>query len=191
MPTVTLTRYSTVALVSGNADTVRVITLKRGGDAVRVITLSGGIAGAPGQGVPTGGTTGQALVKSTDANYATEWADIVTAAELQAAVDSLQAQIDALAYIVEHGVPITNVQLLQVDSVGTFTAFEDYDCTKLIVVNGSNSTIDIQRDGAGAFVQLWAGNSFEFGGLTNADQIAIRPSDLTTAVTIGAEAFTQ
>lgn len=147
--------------------------------------------GPAGPGVPVAGATGQALVKKSAADYDTEWADLVPLSVFNAAVAALEAQINALAYLVEHGAPMTNVKLISVLSNGAFVAFENYACTKLVVVNGSNNTIDIRRDGAGAFVQLWAGNSFEFGGLTNANQIEIRPSDLMTATTVGAEAFTQ
>lgn len=40
-----------------------------------------GGSGAPGVGVPTGGTTGQVLAKSSDDNYATEWVDVASAPE--------------------------------------------------------------------------------------------------------------
>jgi hypothetical protein len=41
------------------------------------VSVSGGVgpAGAAGQGVPTGGTTGQVLAKTSGANYATGWVD--------------------------------------------------------------------------------------------------------------------
>lgn len=39
----------------------------------------GSVKGTNGQGVPTGGTTGQALVKSSGTDYATEWAALFDA----------------------------------------------------------------------------------------------------------------
>jgi hypothetical protein len=37
---------------------------------------SPGVPGAPGQGVPVGGTTGQVLAKNSNTNYDTEWVDV-------------------------------------------------------------------------------------------------------------------
>ena len=39
------------------------------------VVNSPGVPGAPGQGVPTGGTTGQVLAKNSNTNYDTEWVD--------------------------------------------------------------------------------------------------------------------
>jgi hypothetical protein len=38
---------------------------------------SPGVPGAPGQGVPVGGTTGQVLAKNSATNYDTEWVDVI------------------------------------------------------------------------------------------------------------------
>lgn len=40
------------------------------------VVNSPGVPGAPGQGVPVGGTTGQVLAKSSNANYATAWVNV-------------------------------------------------------------------------------------------------------------------
>jgi hypothetical protein len=40
------------------------------------VVNSPGVPGAPGQGVPVGGTTGQVLAKNSDTNYDTEWVDV-------------------------------------------------------------------------------------------------------------------
>jgi hypothetical protein len=44
--------------------------------ALQLIGTLGSGAGTPGVGVPTGGTTGQVLVKSSATNYATAWATL-------------------------------------------------------------------------------------------------------------------
>jgi hypothetical protein len=40
------------------------------------VVNSPGVPGAPGQGVPVGGTTGQVLAKNSNTNYDTEWVDV-------------------------------------------------------------------------------------------------------------------
>ena len=42
-------------------------------DPTMIVEVSQGIPGADGAGVPIGGTTGQVLVKASNANYDTEW----------------------------------------------------------------------------------------------------------------------
>ena len=46
------------------------------GDPPRADSVVLGLAGAPGVGVPAGGTTGQALVKASGADYDTTWASV-------------------------------------------------------------------------------------------------------------------
>lgn len=48
---------------------------------VKILMLKGekGGKGDKGEGIPTGGTTGQFLRKKSNSNYAYEWADIVPA----------------------------------------------------------------------------------------------------------------
>jgi len=41
--------------------------------ALQLVGTLGGSEGTPGVGVPTGGTTGQVLTKSSNSNYATQW----------------------------------------------------------------------------------------------------------------------
>ena len=48
------------------------VTLTTAGDTTTLV-LTGG---APGQGIPLGGTTGQRLVKASDTAYDTEWSDV-------------------------------------------------------------------------------------------------------------------
>jgi hypothetical protein len=48
----------------------------------RIQVLSVGAQGAAGVGIPAGGTTGQALVKTSDENFATGWAAVTAVAAL-------------------------------------------------------------------------------------------------------------
>ncbi len=50
-------------------------SLDDNGDGFSVFPGAKGEKGDPGEGVPTGGTTGQVLTKKTDADYDTEWTD--------------------------------------------------------------------------------------------------------------------
>lgn len=105
---------------------------------------------------------------------------------------NLQDQIDALALLVEHGVPMIGNKFITQTAGASFTAYEDYACTTLVVFNSSDVSIDIQRGGTGGFVTLPALQSHSFGGLTNSNQIAVRRTDLSaSAVDIQAEAYTQ
>ncbi len=66
-----LTAENIIALVDndqGNVDAVL-----RSGKMVLTATAVGGEAGPAGEGVPTGGTDGQVLVKASDTDYDTEW----------------------------------------------------------------------------------------------------------------------
>lgn len=49
-----------------------------------LLVLAGG---APGQGVPVGGTTGQFLAKTSDTSYDTEWSDTFDVIKLNTSAD--------------------------------------------------------------------------------------------------------
>jgi hypothetical protein len=70
------------------------VTVVEGDTTVVTVTTAGpqGAAGANGAGVASGGTTGQALVKTSNADFATGWTDISSTAEFAA----LAARVAAL-----------------------------------------------------------------------------------------------
>lgn len=63
-----------VAVQVADRDVVSVQVSDRDVVTVTGVAAIGGPPGPPGPGVPTGGTTGQMLVKATDTDYDTEWA---------------------------------------------------------------------------------------------------------------------
>ena len=73
------------------------VTVVDGDTTVVTVTTAGpqgatGATGATGPGVATGGTTAQALVKSSNVNFETTWATLPSTAEFAA----LQARVAAL-----------------------------------------------------------------------------------------------
>ena len=62
------------------------------GDTTVVTVATAGPQGATGAGVASGGTTGQALVKTSNTDFATGWTDISSTAEFAA----LAARVAAL-----------------------------------------------------------------------------------------------
>jgi hypothetical protein len=70
------------------------VTVVDGDTTVVTITTAGpqGATGATGPGVATGGTTAQALVKSSNVNFETTWATLPSTADFAA----LQARVAAL-----------------------------------------------------------------------------------------------
>ncbi|MBT2326136.1 hypothetical protein J7E62_27790 [Variovorax paradoxus] len=71
-----------------------------------------GGAGAPGIGIPTGGTTGQALVKVDGTDYNAEWADVGTGT-----VTSVAASVPAFLSV--SGSPVTTTGTLAITYSGT------------------------------------------------------------------------
>jgi hypothetical protein len=73
---------------------------------------------------------------------------------------------------------------------GAFVPYASYACTNVYIVNSSDWSIDVQRDGAGNYLTIPALQDYNFGGLTNANQIAVRLSDnVVQSVSIRAEAY--
>lgn len=94
--------------------------------------------------------------------------------------------------IIIQGVGMVLPKFIQVEmgAAGDFIAFDSYVCTNVNVVNASDWAIDVQRDGAGNFLKIPALQDYNFGGLTNANQLAVRLSDNEEqTVTIHAEAY--
>lgn len=67
--TVEITDASTVTVADATRDVVEVVTAGPAGAA--------GVQGDPGPGVPTGGAPGNVLLKSSYANYESEWSAVV------------------------------------------------------------------------------------------------------------------
>lgn len=67
--TVEITDAGTVVVTDATRDVVEVVTTGPAGAA--------GVQGDPGPGVPTGGAPGNVLLKSTYANYESEWSPVV------------------------------------------------------------------------------------------------------------------
>lgn len=72
-----------------------------------------GDQGDPGQGVPTGGNTGQVLAKATNSNYDTEWVDQSGGG---GAIDSVNGQ--------------TGTVVLDQDDIGDGTTYKQYSATE-------------------------------------------------------------
>lgn len=72
-----------------------------------------------------------------------------------------------------------------------FTPFSNQTCDQLCIENNTAYTIEVQKGGAGNTLQIQPGNSRLFGGIVNANQLAIRRVDQNAAaITIQAEAIT-
>jgi hypothetical protein len=70
--------------------------------------IGGGASGTPGVGVPAGGTTGQALTKTSATDYATGWTSVVANVQgitgiwsgTQAAYDALTPKSSTVLYVI-------------------------------------------------------------------------------------------
>lgn len=73
----------------------------------------------------------------------------------------------------------------------TFVAFANQLCDQLCIENNTSYIIEVQKGGTGNTLQIQPGSSRLFGGISNANQLAIRRLDQTaTTVTVQAEAIT-
>lgn len=97
-----------------------VSTLPAGSDATATITgtpdepvlnlgIPQGEKGDPGDGVPTGGTTGQMLVKATDADYDAEWVDPPEGEVTQAEFDALKQYVYDMSPVTTVTAPVVSV----------------------------------------------------------------------------------
>lgn len=72
-----------------------------------------------------------------------------------------------------------------------FTAYPSTTCTNLILLNYTDYAIDVKRNGTGSYITIPALQTYNFGGLTNANQISIRRNDQSnTQLTITSEVYT-
>ena len=72
-----------------------------------------------------------------------------------------------------------------------FTAFPSYACTNLLITNYTDLAFDFLRGGVGDYLTIPALQSYNFTGLTNANQISIRRNDESnTPATLNSEAYT-
>lgn len=56
----------------------------------------------------------------------------------------------------------------------SYVTFGSQACVRLTIINASGQTIEFQRGGAGAAVQIPNGGSASIEGITNASQIGVR-----------------
>jgi hypothetical protein len=71
-----------------------------------------------------------------------------------------------------------------------WTAFASQACTSLDLVNNTGTTIEYRRGAAGVGMPIPTGSARMIIGITNANQIQVRRTDLSaTQVTVQAEAF--
>lgn len=69
----------------------------------------------------------------------------------------------------------------------TFNAFASQACKQLNISNQTGTTIEVQQGGAGVAFQIPSGAFYTFFGITNANQLAIRRTDVSnTTVTVTA-----
>jgi len=92
---------TTTVAASVNAESNEVLLEINSGENITIEIV--GAAGAAGQGVPTGGTTGQALFKSSDDDYDAEWGnvpnpDLSQYAHLDGAVFTGEVSVPDVAY---------------------------------------------------------------------------------------------
>jgi hypothetical protein len=69
----------------------------------------------------------------------------------------------------------------------TYVPFASQVCSQLTLFNNTAAAIDVQQGGTGAAVSVPVGASFTFVGITNANQLGVRRTDVSnTQVTVGA-----
>lgn len=159
---------------------------------INVITV--GAQGAAGHGIPAGGTTGQALVKSSNANYAVEWADSVasnaarlqqiqTLGETTSAYRIVYADIDGKVYVASSDDTVTAQSVR-----GITTQAGDADDTVNVlfageVTNGSwnwssNQNLYLGASGAVTNIAPTAGVSLRVGYAVSADTMCVDIGEL-------------
>ena len=103
--------------------------------------------GKDGVGVPTGGTEGQALVKTGDGDYETGWADVVTPNQLQDALDPINQTNQ------KQDKQIKKIKKTLVNHEGRISTLEeccDQVNEELETINGKNEEQDRRLDGVEA-----------------------------------------
>lgn len=73
-----------------------------------------------------------------------------------------------------------------------FTTFASQTCTNLYIDNNTGTVIEVQKNGSGPTITVQSGTGGRnFGGITNADQLAVRRVDQSVVrVIVTAEAIT-
>lgn len=111
-----------------------------------------GIPGIPGEGVPTGGSQNQILMKNSAADYDTVWTNLSLPSELQylSGLDgnlmSKFSAINAALANVQTNITLTPSRVTVSDSAGKLTA-SAISVTQLAHLSGVNSSIQAQIDG--------------------------------------------
>lgn len=105
------------------------------------------------------------------------------------------AQLRASPVPVRSSVPAATsavILALQTSVNGTdWTAFQSQACVALDIVNNTGTTVEYRRGAAGTAMQIPADGARMVIAITNANQIEVRRTDVsTTRVTLQAEAFT-
>jgi hypothetical protein len=96
---------------------------------------------------------------------------------------------------VPSGVPqASSVVIMSLTTAATgsnYTAFSSQTCNSLDIVNSSSVAIEYRRGATGNAMTILSGSSRLVAGITNANQIDVRRTDLSnTQITIPAEAIT-
>ena len=99
-----------------------------------------GPAGPAGQGVPTGGTTGQALVKDSNTDYDTGWATVATQALIDTRIRQYTGQASASADIALAKLPtLPYSQLEDVDQLDSLGSSDLADGDRVLIADATDS----------------------------------------------------
>ena len=160
---------------------------KTNGSWGSAISLKGttGATGATGQGVPTGGTTGQVLTKTTNSNYATAWQSVsstnltynnstsqLAATTIQAAIDELDGTLDNAIQSDIAGLtgaaPITNIVQISQANFDALSAQEKAD-NRFYIDDGNDLPINAASTQtlslSGTDLSISGGNTVDLSGL--------------------------
>jgi hypothetical protein len=133
------------------------IEVEDANEEIVVIEIAQGADGAAGQGVPTGGTTGQYLKKSSATDYDTEWANVAGGGD--ALVSGTLAQFAAttsaqLAGVISDetgsgALVFANSPTLVTPALGTPASGTLTNCTGLPPSTGLSTTVPVSKGGTG------------------------------------------
>jgi hypothetical protein len=138
------------------------------------VVNSPGVPGAPGVGVPVGGTTGQVLAKNSDTNYDTEWVD-VSGGAWGTITGTLSNQTDLQSALDAKFDDPTGTSLQYIDGTGALQTFPLTLPVLQQVRNQTGSTLDV---GTVVYINGATGN------LPTVTK-AIATGDATSAQTLG------
>jgi hypothetical protein len=63
----------------------------------------------------------------------------------------------------------------------SFVLLEQRYCRRVHIINDTGVDIEVQQDGGGVALPIFAGTGFTFNGVSNANQLAVRRVDQNTA----------